>query len=322
MIRSNVNAKALSVASAAGVIVLGGVVYSVTASSSGSSTDQFANLPATLTLTGVVRDFKWGGADAVSRNLGETGGHADFEHVPGGGYGHYVGTVADQLDTDMKPVFSSTGYKVNTQAVDASGRNRMPVNKSYISARTGDKAGSVATSLGGSLTNANNFRQWFRDTPGVNLSKTVPITLVRQAGTNLYSFNDRNDATYSAKGGFFPIDSDLFGNSRGQSKNFGFTFELDTTFVYAKGAGQTFTFTGDDDVWVFIDGKLVVDIGGVHSAISQTIELDRLNWLEDGRRYSFKLFFAERHTSQSNVRIDTTINLQPAALPTTTGLYD
>ncbi|MBY0262688.1 MAG: fibro-slime domain-containing protein [Phycisphaerales bacterium] len=321
MSRVNTNRRALTVAAAAGLCVLGGVAYTVTAQS-GTSNDSYANMPATLTLTGVVRDFKWGGADAVSRGVSETGGHADFEHQPGGGYAHYVGSVADLLDTDLKPVFAGTGFKVNTQATDASGRNRMPVTKSYISAKTGDKAGAVATSAGGSLTTAANFRQWFRDVPGVNMSKTVPITLVRQAGTNIYSFNDRNDAVYSAKGGFFPIDGDLFGNSRGQSKNFGFSFELDTTFVYARGANQTFTFTGDDDVWVFIDGKLVVDIGGVHSAISQTVELDRLNWLQDGQRYGLKLFFAERHTSQSNVRIDTTINLQPAALPTTTGLYD
>jgi len=73
---------------------------------------------------------------------------------------------------------------------------------------------------------------------------------------------------------------------------------------------------------LFIDGKLVVDIGGVHSAVSQTIDLDRLNWLVDGNKYNFKLFFAERHTTQSNVRIDTNLNLQNAALPASTGLYD
>lgn len=282
----------------------------------GSSTTPTANdisLPDRLTLNGTVRDFRFNS---------ETNGHPDFQRQPTRGFGHYTGQVADTLDADKKPVFASTGFKVTGQAQDAAGRNIMPSTKSYIDSRSGDRRSTVETQAGGALTTAENFAKWYRDVPGVNLSKSIPITLVRQAGTNIYTFSDRTDALYSSRGGFFPIDGELFGNSPGQSKNFSFTFELDTTFVFSRGSGQMFTFTGDDDVWVFIDGKLVTDIGGVHAAISQTIELDRLNWLEDGRRYSFKLFFAERHTTQSNVRIDTTLNLQNAAMPATAGLAD
>lgn len=293
-------------------IVTGGAAWKADASAS-SSTDQYSTLPPTLTLTGICRDFKW-------RNT--TGGHNDFEWQPTAGYGHYAGSVKDTLDTDGKPQFKSQGYLVSKQAMDSAGRNRMPVNKEYIDSKSGDKSGTVASSTGGSLSTEANFRNWFRDAAGVNMSKAVPLTLVRQAGTNLYSFSDTADSAYSAKGGFFPINGDLLGNPSGQSKNFGFTYELDTNFVFKRGTGQVFTFTGDDDVWVFIDGKLVVDIGGVHSAVSQTIELDRLNWLQDGKKYNFKLFFAERHTTQSNVRIDTTINLMNAELPVTSGLYD
>lgn len=312
MNRTLVNTRTLSAAGLLAVIASAGVAWHASAVAT-TTTDAYSNLPATLQLSGTCRDFKWGS---------ESGGHVDFEWQPTGGYAHYAGSVADALDSEGKPVFASTGYKVNTQATDASNRNIMPTAKSYITAKSGDKAGSKATSTGGSLHTSAAFAQWFRDVPGVNLSKNVPITLVRQPNSNLYSFSDTADSTYAGRGGFFPINGELFGNSPGQSKNFGFSFELNTNFVYSQNSGQVFTFTGDDDVWVFIDGKLVIDIGGVHSAVSQTIELDRLNWLRDGQRYSFKLFFAERHTTQSNVRIDTTINMQPAALPATSGLYD
>jgi fibro-slime domain-containing protein len=56
--------------------------------------------------------------------------------------------------------------------------------------------------------------------------------------------------------------------------------------------------------------------------VSQTIELDRLDWLEDGRSYSLSFFFAERHTTQSNFRIETTLELRTVQLPPTAALYD
>jgi len=296
------------------VLLVAGAMVAIPSSSHATvDTDPYASLPASITLNGIVRDFKW---------RTETGGHTDFEWQPTGGFNHYVGMAADTLDSDGKPVFASTGYKVTTQATDASSRNRMPVAKSYIDARANDRAGSVATTTGGSSHTAEAFAQWYRDVPGTNVSAQVPLTLVRQSGTNIYTFNDKTDSTYSSRGGFFPINGQLFGNSPNQSKNFGFTYELNTNFVYRRGTGQVFTFTGDDDVFVYINGKLVIDIGGVHSAVSQTIELDRLNYLQDGQRYPLQFFFAERHTTQSNFRIDTTINLENASLPATTALFD
>lgn len=274
--------------------------------------DPYESLPASLTLTGVVRDFK-------ERTV--TGGHTDFELNPSGSFGHFQNIVADELDSDGKPVFRSAGFKTTSNWRDSAGRNIMQP-RSYISTRTGDVNGALATTAGGQVANAASLAQWFRDTSGVNMSRQLDVTLVRQAGTNTYTFNDRTDSRFSSLGGFFPINNELFGNSSGGTKNFHFSFELSTEFVYKRGTGQVFTFTGDDDVWVFIDGKKVIDIGGIHSAVSQSIELDRLNWLQDGLVYDLKFFFAERHRTQSNFRIDTTINLRTAELPSTSAIHD
>ena len=58
----------------------------------------------------------------------------------------------------------------------------------------------------------------------------------------------------------------------------------------------------------------MVDLGGVHSAISGSVGLDTLG-LTAGNDYSFDLFFAERHTVASSFRIDTSIQLRPTTVP-------
>jgi fibro-slime domain-containing protein len=145
------------------------------------------------------------------------------------------------------------------------------------------------------FSGAANFNQWYNDTPGVNQKIDKTLTLTETSpGSGIYEF------TSSA---FFPIDNEGWGN-QGLEHNFHFTLELHTTFTYQ--AGQTFTFTGDDDVWVFINGELVIDLGGIHEALTATVNLDDLG-LTEGETYSFDFFFAERRTTQSNLKIQTSI---------------
>ena len=89
--------------------------------------------------------------------------------------------------------------------------------------------------------------------------------------------------------------------------NFGFTMKFQAKFEYVPG--QKFEFKGDDDVWVFINNRLVVDIGGTHAEVSGAVDLDTLG-LTEGKEYPFHIFYAERHTSSSNFMMRTTIDLK------------
>ncbi|MBN1309330.1 MAG: fibro-slime domain-containing protein [Chitinispirillaceae bacterium] len=89
--------------------------------------------------------------------------------------------------------------------------------------------------------------------------------------------------------------------------NCSFSLELSAKFEYVQG--QKFYFRGDDDVWVFIDSQLVVDIGGIHNPEPGEVDLDTLH-LIPGETYDFKLFFAERFCGGSSFRIVTSIKLQ------------
>ncbi len=96
-------------------------------------------------------------------------------------------------------------------------------------------------------------------------------------------------------------------NGSGGYHNFGFAVKIQATFEYIPG--QYFDFYGDDDVWVFIDNRLAVDIGGQHGQVAGAVDLDTMG-LKVGETYNFHIFYVERHVSSSNFRMRTSIDLQ------------
>lgn len=140
--------------------------------------------------------------------------------------------------------------------------------------------------------------------------------------------------------GFFPFDSTR--GSSVEANNFGFGMRVDVKFNLGaddsshigqiKGANgsyvnQKFSFTGDDDVWVYVDGKLILDLGGDHKKADGTIDFHNrsvnvttgTNTLNDATRnqsftldnygdptaeHTLTMFYVERGMVESNLSFD------------------
>jgi fibro-slime domain-containing protein len=148
-------------------------------------------------------------------------------------------------------------------------------------------------------TGKANFDEWYRDVPGVNVSTTIRLPLTPSPAKPATLVFDDNT--------FFPIDDQLFGN-QGRPHNYHFTLELATKFRYE--GGETLGFTGDDDLWVFINRRLAINLGGLHPPLSAIVDLDLKSQdlgLVKGETYPLHLFFAERHTTASSLHVETNV---------------
>lgn len=188
--------------------------------------------------------------------------------------------------------------------------------------KIGDDRGIVQSTLGAdgkpvynsadsnpTVTSPASFYQWFRDDPTVNRTGSLTLTL-NEIAPNLYQYTNNS---------FFPIDGQLLGQTM-LGHNFGFTTEWHTKFTYQSAANASFKFTGDDDVWVFINNRLAIDLGGMHGAESASVDLNTFAptaGLTNGGTYKLDIFQAERHTVGSNFTMTTSLALAtaPAEVP-------
>jgi len=217
----------------------------------------YDNPPPSLNIPLIVRDFQGHGA---------TGGHPDF-----GSYccNEQKGIVQALLDVNRKPVYAGTD------------------------------AAPIAMTTG-----KTSFDQWYRDVPGTNFTFHQSLTLLQNAATQTtYTMNSDTDQPWYPRCGFYPLDTtpkidtntglpatytdgafpgricsayDSAGyGDEWLNHNYGFTSELRYWFQYQ--GGENLTFTGDDDVWVFVNGTLTVDLGGVHNRAVASVIFDASN---------------------------------------------
>ncbi|MEP6467125.1 MAG: DUF4215 domain-containing protein, partial [Parafilimonas sp.] len=233
--------------------------------------------PATLDIPILYRDFLYAATDA---SVGP--GHVDFEKYSGSA--QTTGLVQSQLGSDGEPVFLST---------NGSGQ------------------------YGQQLTDQAHFYWWYhqQDCTSTPCTPNPYDKLVYKTSSGkptVLTFAQQGNGSYLfSTTAFFPLDDLGWVNGSNKSiqvdggHNFSFTSELRYQFTYQ--GGEVLDFTGDDDVWVFINGKLAVDLGGLHPPTNGSVTLDATAatklGLTVGQMYGITLFQAERHTSGSNYKL-------------------
>lgn len=258
--------------------------------------------PDTLRLTAKVRDFRE--IPNATKPPSIPGTHPDFNAFGNCGGKNYVHT---RIDTTAA-----------SDSVNFPDDNRTPRLLPYLN------SGNVRTDC---FTSFERFGEWYDD-KDTSINRPFLHDLVfTRTPAGMYEYRNRT---------FFPLNDDslrlgrtrnlegnrlaTFGhlNACCKQNNYGFTTEFHARFTYHASEDtsrqQVFTFSGDDDVWIFINDTLVVDLGGLHTADAKTIRLDPATAaklrLEHGKTYLLDFFLAERSIFESNCIITTSLVLE------------
>ena len=113
----------------------------------------------------------------------------------------------------------------------------------------------------------DNFTRWFSQVDVVN--KVYAKTLSLKYDSATASFNYENED-------FYPLNDvitfDKTVNKDGN--NHLFTLNLGVPFQVLADGNEEFTITADDDTWVFVGDRLVLDMGGIHDALTGRLKIN------------------------------------------------
>lgn len=139
--------------------------------------------------------------------------------------------------------------------------------------------------------------------------KTNNFTVYKVPGSSTNAIGLQKDSGNKPHGSFFPFNT--LGDSiyegiheiSGNSPDFHFGMTMSAKFIQPKdgkinGNNMVFEFSGDDDVWVYIDGVLVLDIGGIHNAASGSINFANGNvTVGNNNNLNLRQLFADANTT-------------------------
>ena len=145
------------------------------------------------------------------------------------------------------------------------------------------------------FTTHADFNSWWT-APGV----AFDMTFAEAGGVLSYNGASATDGKQ-----FFPLGADNY------------LFTLNVSGLLSFKDNDTFSATADDDLWVFVDKKLVLDLGGVHAPTTRSFSAATLTGLglSAGQNYALDIFFAERNVTQSALNFTTTMALAPVPAP-------
>lgn len=116
-------------------------------------------------------------------------------------------------------------------------------------------------------------------------------------------FNNRGGYSGSDGNRLYPMSDDGVAHNN----MFGMQYQVSFTLTEDYCGPLEYYFFGDDDMWVFLDGRLVCDIGGVHSSVGQYVNLWDYIDKGDAGTHTLSFFYTERGLSGSTCYMQFTL---------------